>query len=375
METVPLLDVQAAGRELEPALSAAIGRVVRSGWFIGGDDLAAFEAEWAAYCGVRRAVGTGNGLDALTLGLRALAIGPGDEVVVPSFTFIATWLAVSAVGALPVGVDVDLATGNIDPERLADAVGPRTRGIVPVHLYGQPADMDAVWAIAANRGVAVVEDAAQAHGARWRGRPAGGFGTLGAFSFYPVKNLGALGDAGAVVTDDDALADAVRRLGNYGAAHKYDHEVVGTNSRLDPIQAAVLGVKLAVLDDWNERRRRVAAAYGEQLSGLDWLELPVVREGADPVWHLFVVRCPWRDELRDHLAARGVETGLHYPQPPHRSGAYRGLGLRLPNADRLAETVLSLPMGPHLAPSAVERVVEAVRAFVPRRSHAADGAR
>jgi dTDP-3-amino-3,4,6-trideoxy-alpha-D-glucose transaminase len=359
---VPLLDMRAAAAELDAELVTAAIRVVRSAWYVGGDEVTAFERAWASYCESAHAVGTANGMDAIALALRALGVGPGDEVVVPAFTFVATWLAVSAVGAEVVPVECAQATANIDPDRLEAAVGPRTRAIVPVHLYGQPADMDAVRAIADPLEIAVVEDAAQAHGATWRGRRVGSLGSAAAFSFYPVKNLGALGDGGAVVTADAALAARVRVLGNYGAARKYEHELRGANSRLDAIQAALLAAKLRHLDAWNARRRAVARRYLEALADLAWLELPAVSEHAEPVWHLFVVRCDDRDALRAHLADRGIQTGLHYPQAPHRSGAYAGMGLRLPGADRLAERSLSLPMGPHLSLETADRVAEAVRA-------------
>jgi dTDP-3-amino-3,4,6-trideoxy-alpha-D-glucose transaminase len=362
---VPFLDVRAAIEEIRPAVMDAVARVIDSGRFIGGDELAAFEEEWATYCGALRCVGTANGLDALTLALRALDVGPGDEVIVPAYTFIATWLAVSAAGATPVPVEPDPGTMNIDPERITSAIGPRTRAIVPVHLYGQPADMDAIARIASAATVHIVEDAAQAHGAAWGPQRAGGLGTVSAFSFYPAKNLGALGDAGAVVTSDETLADAVRVLGNYGARQKYDHDVAGVNSRLDPMQAAILRVRLRALDEWNERRREVARRYLQEFRDLPWLTLPSVRPEANPVWHLFVVRCEDRDGLREHLAARGVETGLHYPSAPHRSGAYRHLGHHLPIADRLAAGSVSLPIGPHMTAAQVDQVVGAVRAHRP----------
>jgi dTDP-3-amino-3,4,6-trideoxy-alpha-D-glucose transaminase len=358
---VPLLDLRAATAELATELSDAAARVLRSGWYVGGDEVAAFETEWAGFCGAASSVGTGNGLDALTLTLRALEIGRGDKVIVPSFTFIATWLAVSAVGATPVPVEPDPATGNIDPEGIGGAIGPRTRAIIAVHLYGQPADMDAIDAVVSATGAHVIEDAAQAHGARWWGRRAGALGTAAAFSFYPVKNLGALGDGGAVVTSDQTIANTVRMLGNYGARAKYNHEVPGVNSRLDALQAALLRVKLRRLDEWNERRRHVARRYVEELNDLPWLSLPQVHGSAEPVWHLFVVRTEDRDGLRDHLTARGIETGLHYPVPPHRSGAYDSFGFRLPIADRLAAQSLSLPIGPHLSDAQVDLVVDSVR--------------
>jgi dTDP-3-amino-3,4,6-trideoxy-alpha-D-glucose transaminase len=353
---VPFLDLEAGYRELQPSLDAAALRVLGSGRYVLGDEVEAFEQAWAAFCGVRHAVGVGNGLDALTLALRALGVGPGDEVVVPAHTFIATWLAVTALGAVPVGVDPD-DTGNIDVERVADAIGPRTRAIVAVHLYGRPVDVDAL----AGLGVPVVEDAAQAHGAVLGGRRAGSLGRIAAFSFYPGKNLGAMGDAGAVTTDDPELAERVRLLRNYGSRRRYVHEVAGGNSRLDPLQAALLGVKLAHLEAWNARRAVHAAAYLAALDP-DLVGLPAADgDGATSSWHLFVVRHPDREALRRHLAEHGVETLVHYPVPPHRSPAY-ATGAHHPGADAWASTVLSLPLGPHLTDAQREHVVAAVQA-------------
>jgi dTDP-3-amino-3,4,6-trideoxy-alpha-D-glucose transaminase len=365
--TIPFLDVGAAYLELKPELDAAYQRVMDGGWFVLGREVEALEAEFAAYCGVRHCVTVGNGLDALALVLRAAGVGPGDEVIVPGHTFIATWLAVSAAGAVPVAVDVDEATGLMDARLVEPAVTPRTAAVVPVHLYGQPADTDAVGAVARRHGLLVVEDAAQAHGARWNGRPAGGLGDAAGFSFYPVKNLGAFGDGGAVTTNDDGLAQRLRLLRNYGCRTKYQHELPGVNSRLDELQAAFLRVKLRRLDDWNARRARLAAAYGQALAGLPGLALPAVAPGAEPVWHLYVVRHARRDELRRHLERAGVGTLVHYPTPPHRAPAYarqQWLGGPLPVTERLAREVLSLPMGPHLRAADVLRVGAAVRQFV-----------
>lgn len=361
---IPFLDLGAAYRELGSEIDAAVGRVLDSGWYILGPEVEAFEADWAAHCGAAHAVGLANGLDALVLALRALEVGPGDEVVVPSNTYIATWLAVTAVGAVPVPVEPDPATHTIDPARIADAITERTKVLLPVHLYGQPADLDPILALARRHGLAVVEDAAQAHGARYRGRRIGAHGDVVCWSFYPGKNLGAMGDAGAVTTDRADLADRIRVLRNYGSRVKYVNEVQGVNSRLDPLQAAVLRVKLAHLDAWTDRRRSVAAAYGEGLRDCG-LILPHVPHWADPVWHLYVVRSPRRDRLQARLAEAGVGTLIHYPIPPHRQAAYAGLGLApgaLPLAEGLAGEVLSLPMGPHLGPDQVAAVIAAVRA-------------
>lgn len=360
--TVPFLDLRAAYLELKPEIDAATARVLDSGWYIGGPEVEAFEAEWAAFCEARHAVGLANGLDALTLSLRALDIGKGDEVIVPSNTYIATWLAVSGVGAVPVPVEPDPATHNIDPARIAAAITPRTRAICPVHLYGQPADMDRILDIARAHGLRVIEDAAQAHGARYKGRRIGAHGDIACWSFYPGKNLGAMGDAGAVTTNDAALAERIALLRNYGSRRKYVNEEAGVNSRLDPVQAAILRIKLAVLDDWTERRRAVAAAYAEGLAG-SGLMLPHVPDWAEPAWHLYVVRSPARDALQARLTEAGVSTLIHYPIPPHMQNAYARLGVApdtLPLARQLAAEVLSLPMGPHLAPDDMRQVAQAM---------------
>jgi dTDP-3-amino-3,4,6-trideoxy-alpha-D-glucose transaminase len=348
---------------LAPQLEAAFARVLSRGRFVLGDELESFEAAFARTVGTRHAVGVASGLDALELSLRALDVGPGDEVIVPAHTFIATWLAVDAVGATPVPVEPDPRTHQLDPSLLEAARSPRTRAVMPVHLYGHPAPMRDIVAFADRHGVAVLEDAAQAHGASLDGRLCGAMGRLGAFSFYPGKNLGALGDGGAVTTDDDDLAGRLRRLRNYGSRRKYDHEEFGRNARLDELQAALLSVKLPHLKVWNRRRADVAARYLEGLAGLPELVMPEVAPGATPAWHLFVVRHPRREALRVHLEGRGIETLVHYPVPPHLSGAYRARRHSLPAAEALANEVLSLPMGPHLSDEQVEHVVEAVRVF------------
>ena len=353
---VPFLDLSAPYRELKAEIDAAVSRVLSSGWYILGPEVEAFEAEWADYCGAQHAVGLANGLDALILALRALNIGPGDEVIVPSNTYIATWLAVSAVGARPVPVEPDPATHNIDPARIAAAITPQTKALLPVHLYGQPADMDPILELAKQNGLAVIEDAAQAHGARYRGRRIGGHGDIVCWSFYPGKNLGAMGDGGAITTNRDDLADEVRLLRNYGSREKYVNEVQGVNSRLDPMQAAVLRVKLVHLDAWTDRRRAIAKVYGAGLSGIG-LVLPHVPDWADPVWHLFVVRTNAREEVQARLAKAEIGTLIHYPIPPHMQGAYSNMGFEadaFPIACRLAQEVLSLPMGPQLDKSLVK---------------------
>ena len=359
---IPFLDLRSAYLELKPEIDDAIARVLNSGWYILGEEVEAFEAEWAAYCEAKHAVGVANGLDALHLALRALGVGPGDEVIVPSNTYIATWLAVSQCGATPVPVEPDARTYNIDPERIEEAITPATRVILPVHLYGQPADLDPILAIARKHDLRVVEDAAQAHGARYRGQRIGAHGDIVAWSFYPGKNLGAMGDAGAITTDDPAIAARVSRLGNYGSDQKYVNTERGGNSRLDPLQAAILRVKLAHLDEWTERRRALAAVYAEALADTG-LILPQVPEWAEPVWHLYVVRSHERDALQGRLAEASVGTLIHYPIPPHMQDAYADLHLApeaLPLVQQLAGEVLSLPMGPHLSPEAAYQVWEAM---------------
>ncbi|HEX8707881.1 MAG TPA: DegT/DnrJ/EryC1/StrS family aminotransferase [Pyrinomonadaceae bacterium] len=349
---VPFLDLRAPYAELGQELDAAYRKVMESGWFITGPEGEQFEAEFAAYCEAQHCVGVSNGLEALHLILRAMEIGEGDEVIVPSNTYIATWLAVSYAGARPVPVEPDNRTFNLDPSRLEDAITPRTRAIMPVHLYGQPADMNPINELAEKYGLKVIEDAAQAHGARYRGRRTGGLADAAGFSFYPGKNLGAMGDAGAVVTNDGELADRLRVLRNYGSRTKYYNEAKGYNARLDDLQAAMLRVKLARLDEWNERRKRLAEYYLQSLEGVAGLALPYVPEWAEPVWHLFVVRRADRSRLQEHLAAAGVGTLIHYPVPPHLQEAYREMGYAessFPIAERMAGEVLSLPMGPHLS--------------------------
>jgi dTDP-4-amino-4,6-dideoxygalactose transaminase len=348
---IPFLDLGNAYRELATDIDAAVARVLASGWYIGGPEVDAFEADFAAYCDARYCVGVGNGLDALVLALRACDIGPGDAVIVPSNTYIATWLAVSAVGATIQPVEPDPATHNIDPARIAAAITPKTRAILPVHLYGQPADLDPILDLARTHGLRVIEDAAQAHGARYKGQRIGGHGDVVCWSFYPGKNLGALGDGGAITTNDAAIAARVRRLGNYGSDQKYVHIERGVNSRLDPMQAAVLRVKLAVLDAWNERRRGIAAAYDAGLAQ-SGLILPHVPNWAEPVWHLYVVRSSERDTLQTDLTKAGVGTLIHYPVSPHMQQAYEGLGIApeaQPLARQLAGEVLSLPIGPQMS--------------------------
>lgn len=360
---ISFLDLGAAYREIKPEIDAAMQRVLDSGWYILGPEVEAFEAEWAAYCGSAHAVGLANGLDALILALRALDVGPGDEVIVPSNTYIATWLAVSAVGARPVPVEPDAATHNIDPARIATALTDRTKAILPVHLYGQPADLDPIMAHARAHGLAVVEDAAQAHGASYKGRRIGAHGDIVCWSFYPGKNLGALGDAGAITTDNPDLAERIRVLRNYGSRVKYVNEVQGANSRLDSLQAAILRVKLGHLDAWTDRRRALAEQYLAGLAGTE-LILPHVPDWADPTWHLFVVRTKAREALQTRLSAASIGTLIHYPIPPNMQAAYADMKFApdaFPLARQLADEVMSLPIGPHLSPDDVETVLNRVK--------------
>ncbi|MFN9451099.1 MAG: DegT/DnrJ/EryC1/StrS family aminotransferase [Rubrivivax sp.] len=359
-EPVPFLDLRTINVSQADALKAAFARVIDSGWYVLGREVTQFEAAWARYCGAGHAVGVANGLDAMVLVLRAWGVGPGDEVIVPSNTYIATWLAVSHVGAVPVPVEPDPATFNIDPARVEAAITPRTKVLLPVHLYGQPADMDALLPLARRHGLKVLEDGAQAHGARLRGQVLGAHGDAVAWSFYPGKNLGALGDGGAVTTNDTALAEKLRVLRNYGSQRKYHNEVIGWNSRLDELQAALLAVKLPRLDADNDHRRRIAARYLDGLRGLP-LGLPQVPAWASPAWHLFVVRHPARDELARRLSAAGVQTLIHYPVAPHRQPAYAALGLgegALSISEQLHAEVLSLPIGPTQTDAQTERVIE-----------------
>ena len=350
MKNIPFLDLHAPQRELREELMSAFERVLDSGWYILGQEVAAFEKEFADYCKAAHCIGVGNGLEALHLILRAYGIGPGDEVIVPANTYIATWLAVSYAGAKPVPVEPDPRTYNIDPTRIEAAITKKTRALLPVHLYGQPANMDPINAIADHHGLKVIEDAAQAHGARYRERRVGSLGDAAGFSFYPGKNLGALGDGGAVVTNDATLAEQVRKLRNYGSRVKYHNEMKGFNSRLDELQAALLRVKLAVLEAWNARRQDVAARYRDALAD-SVLGLQYVPEWAEPVWHLFVVRHPSRDELQQKLLKAGISSMIHYPIPPHLQPAYAevdsGSGT-FPITEAIHREVLSLPMGPHL---------------------------
>lgn len=364
---VPFLDLQAINARHADELKAAAARVIDSGWYILGDELAAFEREFAHYCGVRHVIGVGNGLDALALLLRGYIelgrLAEGDEVIVPANTFIASFLAVTGNRLVAVPVEPDAITFNLDPARAAAAIGPRTRAIMAVHLYGQLADMPALRALANQHRLLLIEDAAQAHGASWDGRRAGAFGDAAGFSFFPAKNLGALGDAGAIATDDDTLADCVAALRNYGCEAKYQHRYRGMNSRLDEMQAALLRVKLKYLEQDIHLRRAVATRYREHIHH-PAIALPGVAHAQAHAWHLFVLRCRQRDALQRHLRRCGIQTQVHYPLPPHRQPAYRDLHhAPLPLTERLHAEVLSLPIGPALSDADVTRIVDACNTF------------
>lgn len=364
---IPFLDIKSINLRQKEEFHAALDAVLDSGWLILGKQTEAFEQEFAAYCGTKYCIGVANGLEALHLVLKAWGIGPGDEVIVPSNTYIATWLAVSQVGAKPVPVEPDLSTYNIDPNLIEAAITPRTRAIIPVHLYGQTASMEAIMVIANRHGLEVLEDGAQAHGAALNARRAGSLGHAAAFSFYPGKNLGALGDGGAVTTNDAELAQKIRVLRNYGSHIKYQNEVRGYNSRLDELQSAFLRTKLPMLDADNAHRSEVAARYSSGLKDLEGVILPKVDVGNDHVWHLYVIRHPKRDALQKRLSELGVGTMVHYPIPPHRQAAYRDLGIpedALSISESIHREVLSLPMGPTMTRDDTDTVIAAVRQVV-----------
>jgi dTDP-4-amino-4,6-dideoxygalactose transaminase len=363
---IPFLDIKGINLRHRAELHAALDRVLNAGWLILGKETESFEAEFAAWCGTEHCVGVANGLEALHLVLRAWGIGSGDEVLVPSNTYIATWLAVTHCGATPVPVEPDPATCNIDPARLSAAITQRTKAIIAVHLYGQTADMDGVMTVARAHGLKVLEDAAQAHGALYRGRRAGALADAAGFSFYPGKNLGALGDGGAVTTADAELAQRLRILRNYGSRVKYHNEVLGWNSRLDELQAAFLRAKLPMLESDNAARIALAARYQERLADFPGIVLPTVGQHCDPVWHLYVVRHHHRDQLAQHLRSKGIETLIHYPIAPHLQPAYASLGLKegaLPISEALHRSVLSLPIWPGMTLADVDSVVDDVKSF------------
>lgn len=370
---VPLVDLSAQHVNLRHEMQQAIRAVVSSGQFILGEALERFEDAFAKFCGARYGIGVDSGMSALELILEAHGVGRGDEVITAANSFVASAFSISNVDATPVFVDVNRKTGNIDVSKLEAAVTPRTRAIMPVHLYGQPADMDPIVRVAERNGLIVIEDACQAHGSRYKGRRAGSLGHAAAFSFYPGKNLGCLGDGGMVVTDDAFLASQIRLLRNYGQLKKYQHVRIGHNKRLDTIQAAVLEVKLGRLEEWNRQRRRRAQRYRELLDG-SAVGLPYCEPFAEHVWHLFVIECEERDALAAHLQTHGVETGIHYPAPIHLQGAYRSHGYSrgdFPVSEARARRVLSLPMYPELTPQIQDRVVQHILEFQQRSVQAA----
>ena len=360
---IPLVGLFDQYQTIKPEIDAAIQNIITSSAFVGGDEVRRFEKEFAAYCEAKACVGVGNGTDALYLTLRALGIGPGDEVITVAHTFIATSEAISMTGATPIFIDVLADTLLMDPALIEPAITPRTKAIVPVHLYGQSCDMDAIMQIARKHGLKVVEDAAQAHGGRWRGQRVGSIGDAATFSFYPGKNLGAFGDAGAVVSQDEELIERIRMLANHGRLEKYTHKMEGVNSRLDGMQAAILRVKLRYLDEWNAKRRQIADAYREQLVERG-IKLPTVQANAEPVWHLFVIRVSDRERLQSLLKEEGIASGIHYPVPLHEQPAYedRRASYNLPATERAAQEVLSLPMYPELNQEQIEAVCNAVTA-------------
>jgi len=363
---IPFLDLKSIQLSQAAELKAAFERVLESGWYILGNEVKQFEKEYAEYCSATECIGVANGLDALILSLRAMDVGPGDEVLVPSNTYIATWLAVSHVGATPVPVEPVDATGNMDPALLAAALTSRTRVIMPVHLYGQPVELAPILAFAKEHSLKVIEDGAQSHGARYDGQRLGAHGNAVAWSFYPGKNLGALGDGGAVTTNDPALAERIRVLRNYGSRVKYHNEVIGYNSRLDELQAALLRVKLPKLDADNAHRSAIAQRYLAGLDGIG-LGLPYIAKGCESAWHLFVVRHPERDRLANKLAEIGIGTVIHYPIAPHLQPAYASLNLSqgaLPISEAMHKEVLSLPIGPTMSLAQADAVIAALRAYV-----------
>jgi len=365
-DKVPFSDLKSPHLNLRPQLEQAFDRVINSGWYILGNEVKHFEAEFSSYCETEHCIGVGNGLDALHLILRAFEIGAGDEVIVPSNTYIATWLAVSHSGATPIPVEPELSTYNIDPALIEKAITPKTKAIIAVHLYGQPADMDTINIIAKKHDLKVVEDAAQAHGASYKGKRVGSLGDAAGFSFYPGKNLGAIGDGGAVTCNDSILAQKVRTLGNYGSSKKYHNEVKGFNSRLDELQATFLREKLKNLDHWNQQRADIASIYTQHLESQTELFLPVTTHDSTSVWHQYIVRHEHRDHLAQYLSNKGIETMIHYPIPPHLQPAYLELAYTknsFPLAERIHSHVLSLPISPHIPISQAKKVISSIKSY------------
>ena len=363
---VPFLDFHGQYQELKTDIDCALAKVFDSGWYVLGKELEAFEKEFSEYCGVKYSIGVGNGLDALGLLLQAYGIGEGDEVIVPAHTFIATWLSVSQVGATPIPVDVNEFDFNISAPEISKKLSPKTKAIIPVHLYGQPASMEQLYAIADDHGLIIIEDNAQACGAKYKSDRTGTLGHGAAFSFYPGKNLGAFGDGGAITTNDASVAEKVAMLRNYGSPQKYKNEVKGINSRLDEMQAAMLRVKLRKLDEWNDRRSRIAEQYSSELDSVDGLQLPTILPHRSHVWHLYVVLHERRDALQEHLKKNQVSTLIHYPEPPHLSGAYSELEYKegdFPISEKISKTALSLPIGPHQTEEQTQHVINVIQSF------------
>jgi dTDP-4-amino-4,6-dideoxygalactose transaminase len=362
---VKFLDLYQINERHRDEIESAIGRVLDSGWYILGGEAEKFENEFADFCGTKYAIGVANGLDALIISLKALGIGQGDEVIVPSNTYIATALAVTATGAIPIFVEPDVDTFNLDPVQVEAAITRKTKAIIPVHLYGRACEMDAIMKIAKKHHLKVVEDCAQAHGAWYKGNRVGSFGDCGSFSFYPGKNLGALGDGGMITTDDEEIALKIRAIRNYGSLIKYDHQYKGMNSRLDEIQAAILSAKLPFLDSDNKKRRNIASFYRKEIKNAA-IALPKIdaRVFRSHVWHLFVVRCESRDNLKKYLFEHGIETVIHYPVPPYRQQAYKEFhDLAFPVSDRLHREVLSIPISPVMTEESLEEVVSVINAY------------
>lgn len=357
---IPFLDLQKSYIELYVEINEAINKALQSGCYIGGDYVSVFENTFRSYVGADHCVGLANGLDALHLALKAMNVGPGDEVIVPAHTYIATWLAVSHTGAKIVPVEPIENTYNINPDKIEKAITAKTKVIIPVHLYGQPADLDPIILLAKKYGLMVLEDAAQAHGAKYKGKRIGSHGDIVAWSFYPGKNLGAFGDGGAITTNNTRFADKIRQYGNYGSSIKYHHELVGFNSRLDPIQASVLTVKLQYLDEWNSRRSGIAKIYSEGLTGSSYI-LPHVPEWTDPVWHLYVIRTSKRKYVQDMLNESGIGSLIHYPTPPHLQPAYKHAAFNrkcLETSEKISDEVLSIPISPHISDQDALEVIE-----------------
>lgn len=359
---IPFVTFKNLEKELDTEIRQAFERVYKSSWYIGGKENEAFEKEYADYYKINYCVGCGNGLDALTLSLKAIGVGVGDEVIVPANSFIATALAVSVIGAKPVFVDCDFATNNIDANLIKNVITIKTKAIIPVHLYGYPADMDEIMSIAKENNLFVVEDCAQAHGARYKGKFVGTFGDIAAFSFYPGKNIGAFGDAGAIITDSEELATKVRILGNYGSDYKYHHIYQGMNSRLDEMQAAILRVKLAHLDRMNADRMRIAGRYLKKLKN-NQIDLPILSDDREHVFHIFAVKCKKRDELAKYLKEHGIQTNIHYPVPIHMQKAYEELGYKegsFLNAERVSKEELSLPLYYGMTDKDIDYIIEVI---------------